>query len=126
MALRIGTLIDHLYKADAAIKVVSLELEKKKATRTKIEKEIFARFKKDDIDGASGRLAAITLRRSKNPSLRNWKRLSLYVYRRKALDLFQRRISKQAWEDRLLTNKGKPIPGIDTYEVVKISLHKKR
>jgi len=126
MALRIGTLIDRLYKADAAIKLANLELEKKKATRTKIEVEIFARFRKDDIDGASGKLAAITLRRSKNASLRNWKKLAGYVYRYKALDLFQRRISKQAWEDRLATRKGKAIPGIEMYEVVKISLHKKR
>ena len=126
MALRIGTLIDRLGKADAAIKIANAELEKKKATRTKAEKEIFARFKKQDIDGATGKLYSVTLRKSKNASLSNWQKLAAYVYRTKSLDLFQRRISKQAWEDRLATRKGKPIPGITMYQVVKISLHKKR
>jgi len=126
MAFRIGTLIDRLGKADAAVKIANAELDKKKAARTKAEKEIFARFKKQTIDGATGKSYSVTLRRSTNASLRNWQKLAKFVYRNKALDLFQRRISKQAWEDRLATRKGKPIPGIDTYEVVKISLHKKR
>ncbi len=125
MALRIGTLIDRLFKVDLEQKTVMAALDKVKARRAVIEDQIFNNFKKQDIDGASGKLAGVKLRKSSNPSLKDWKKLAAYVYRNKALDIFQRRLSKQAWLDRKAANKGRPIPGIDSYDVVKLSLTKK-
>ncbi len=123
--LRLGTLIDRLGKADQEQKTITAALEKVKARRLSVEDEIFNRFSKQDIDGASGKRYAVKLRRSRNASLKDWKKLAAYVYRNKALDLFQRRIAKQSWLDRMAAKKGRPIPGIDAYDVVKISLTKK-
>jgi hypothetical protein len=124
-ALRLGTLIDRLGKADLAQKEANAELEKAKARRAKIEQELYDRFSKHELDGASGKAFAVKLRRSKNPSLKDWKKLAQYIYRNKALDLFQRRLAKTAWLDRMAANNGKPIPGIVSYDVVKISITKK-
>ena len=123
--LRLGTLIDRLKKADDEVKKHNAELEKAKKKRTKIENEIMDRFSNQQIDGASGKLARVKLRDVTQPSLKDWKKLAAFVYRYKALDLFQRRLAKTAWEDRVKARKGRPVPGITAYKAKKISLVKK-
>lgn len=122
--LKIGTLIDRLWKADQAVKAKELEIKKLKAKREEVEDEIYNRFTKDQINGASGRLAKVSLRRSQNGTITDYDALEKYVYRHKALELLQTRVSQKAWKERVANNKGRPIPGIETFERVAISLRK--
>ena len=130
--LKIGTLIDRLYKAEQDIAEanrekarIEQEIRRRKAKRAKIANEIQDRFKKDQIDGAEGKLARVRLKKVTAPTLRNWAKLAAYVIKNKAPELFQRRISKEAWLDHLEKRKGRPVPGIETYEEIRLSVTKK-
>ena len=122
--LKIGTLIDRLWKADQEVKAKEAEVKKLKAKRGDIEDEIYARFTKDQINGATGKLAKVSLRRSKSGTITDYDAFEKFVYRNKALELLQTRISNKAWQERVTQRKGKPIPGVSTFERVSISLRK--
>ena len=89
------------------------------------ETEIRERFKKGSLDGAEGKIARVSLKTVTGPQLRDWSKLATYVLKNKAPELFQRRISKQAWLDHLDERKQRPIPGISKYEEIRLSVTKK-
>ena len=130
--LKLGTLIDRLYKANEHVAEanrekakIEQEIRRRKARAAKIENEIFDRFKKDKIEGGEGRLAKARLKKVVGPNMRDWSKVAAYVLKHKCVELFQRRISKEAWLEQLEARNGKPVPGIEMYEEVKLSVTKK-
>lgn len=132
-ALKLGTLIDKLYKAEQLIgeaqrEVSKLEVvvQKRKAARKKLANEIRDRFKKGTLEGAEGRVARVSLKTVVAPTLKDWGKLAKFVVKNDCPEIFQRRISKTAWLDLLEDRKQRPVPGIETYEEVRLSVTKKR
>lgn len=130
--LKLGTLIDRLGKAQAEIAEASREVaraerevQKRKHKAAKIETEIRDRFKKDTLEGSEGRLFKVSLKKVVGPQLKDWAKLAAYVLKTKSPELFQRRISKQAWLDHLADRKQRPVPGISKYEEIRLSVTKK-
>ncbi len=130
--LKLGTLIDRLYKAQQHIAEASREVaraervvQNRKHKATMIETEIRARFKRGTLEGAEGKIARVSLKKVVGPQLKNWDKLAAFVLKNKAPELFQRRISKQAWLDWLDDRKQRPIPGITKYEEIRLSVTKK-
>lgn len=130
--LKIGTLIDRLWKAQQEVAEANREVSrleqivsKKKTKAAHIETEIRERFKKDSLDGAEGKLARISLKKVVGPQLKDWNKLAAFVIKNKAPELFQRRISKQAWLDWLDERGQRPVPGISKYEEIRLSVTKK-
>lgn len=132
-ALKLGTLIDRHYKANQEVAakkrlVAKAEQEVKRAQgkATKIENEIRDRFAQGDINGATGKTAKAELKTLTSAQLSDWAKLRKYVIANNAVDLFQRRINKAAWLERLADRKNRPIPGIKKYDRVVLSTTKKR
>lgn len=130
--LKIGTLIDRLYKQQQDIAVAQREVAKaerevakRKHKASATETEIRERFKKETLDGAEGKIARVSLKKVTGPQLKDWGKLAAYVLKNKCPELFQRRISKQAWLDILDDRKQRPIPGITKYEEIRLSVTKK-
>ena len=132
LKLKLGTLIDRLYKSQQVIAEKQREVaraerdvQKAKHKAAAIETEIRERFKRGTLEGAEGKLARVSLKTVTGPQLKNWDKLAAFVLKNKAPELFQRRISKQAWLDWLDDRKQRPIPGITKYEEIRLSVTKK-
>ncbi len=132
-ALKLGTLIDRHYKANQEVAkkkrlVVKAEQEVKRAQgkANKLEQDIRDRFKRGEIDGATGKVAKAELRTLTSAQISNWAKLAKYAIANNAIDLFQRRVNKAAWVERLAERKNRPIPGIKKYDRVVLSTTKKR
>lgn len=132
-ALKLGTLIDRLYKANQEVAakkrlVTKAEQEVKRAQgkANKIDAEIRDRFKQGEIEGAAGKVGRAELKKLTSAQLSDWGKLRKYVIANNAVDLFQRRINKAAWLERLADRKNRPIPGIKKYDRVVLSVTKKR
>jgi len=130
--LNLGTLIDRLYKAQQHIAEASREVaraerivQQRKHKAAGIETEIRNRFKRNTLEGAEGKIARVSLKKVVGPQLKNWDKLAAFVLKNKAPELFQRRISKQAWLDWLDDRNQRPIPGILKYEEIRLSVTKK-
>ncbi len=130
--LKLGTLIDRLYKAQQHIAEASREVaraervvQQRKHKAAGIETEIRNRFKRGTLEGAEGKIARVSLKKVVGPQLKDWGKLAAYVIKTKSCELFQRRISKQAWLDHLEERKQRPVPGISKYEEIRLSVTKK-
>ena len=130
--LQLGTLIDRLYKAQQHIAEASREVARaervvaqRKHKAAGIETEIRNRFKRSTLEGAEGKIARVSLKKVVGPQLKDWDKLAAYIYKTKSLELFHRRISKQAWLDHLEDRKQRPVPGISMYKETRLSVTKK-
>ena len=132
-ALKLGTLIDRHYKANQVVARLK-RLEQKAEQNTKraqvkanvLEQVIRDRFKRGEINGAFGKVAVAQLKPLTSAQISDWGKLSKYVIKENAIDLFQRRINKAAWIERLADRKNRPIPGIKKYDRIVLSTTKKR
>lgn len=132
-ALKLGTLVDKHYKANQEVARLK-RLEKKAEQNTKraqgkadvLEKVIRDRFKRGEINGAIGKVAVAQLKTLTSAQISNWAKLAKYAIQENAIDLFQRRVNKAAWLERLADRKNRPIPGIKKYDRVVLSTTKKR
>lgn len=84
-----------------------------------VEKAIFEMFKKTELEGARGKLASATIKRSPVPNLKDWKKLWTHIKKTGDDDLLQRRLSIEAC--RLRWSQKKAIPGVEIFD--RISLH---
>lgn len=125
MARRIGTILDNLWKLKQQKEALEDEIRKIKAAYDTVEKEAFDVYKNEDIDRAAGKVAQASLSTTTYPSLKDYESFANFVYRNKALDLLQRRVAKGNWTDRLEARKGRPIPGVETFEQIKLNLRKR-
>lgn len=130
--LRLGTLIDRLYKQNQIVArkkrlVANAETvaKREQSKANKIDAEIRDRFKQETINGSTGSIGRAELKPLKSAQLSDWKKLAKYVIKENAVDLFQRRINKAAWLERLADRKNRPIPGIKSYDRVVLSVTKK-
>jgi len=130
--LKLGTLIDRLYKQDQIVAakkrlVVRAEtnVKREQAKSNKIDQEIRDRFKRGEINGAMGTIGVAELVTLTSAQLHDWAKLAKYVIANNAVDLFQRRVNKAAWLERLADRKNRPIPGIKSYSRVVLSVTKK-
>jgi hypothetical protein len=131
--LKLGTLIDRLYKSQQDIAEAKREVSRaeqvvarRKTKAAQLETEIRERFKKGTLEGAEGKLARVSLKTVVGPQLKSWPKLAAYVLKTKSPELFQRRISKQAWLDHLEERNQRPIPGISKYEEIRLSVTAKK
>lgn len=126
MGVKIGTLLDKLWKQKELIKQQEEVLKKSKQQYLVIEDAIFNSFKNADIDQASGKLCKASRTTVVHPTIHDHGDLATFIYRNKAIDLLQNRVAKGNWQDRLDARpKNKPIPGIRTYEQIKLNIRKK-
>ena len=132
-ALKLGTLIDRHYKANQVVAAkkrlvtkAEQEVKRAKGKADKIEIELRDRFKQGDINGATGSIAKAELKTLTSAQISNWSKLAKYAIKENAIDLFQRRVNKAAWVERLAERKNRPIPGIKKYDRVVLSTTKKR
>lgn len=122
--LKIGTKIDRLFKLREKRKVVKKELEDIKAKEKELSDDIMKSLPKDKIEGAAGKLAKCSISKKKVPAVKDWPKFWKYILRNKATDMLQKRVSQAAWEERV--EKGKKVPGVESFTVVSLSLTKKK
>jgi len=130
--LKLGTLIDRLYKQNQvvaakkrAVTRAETVVKREQAKANRIDQEIRDRFKQETINGSTGSIGKAELKTLTSAQLSDWNKLRKYVIANNAVDLFQRRINKAAWLERLADRKNRPIPGIKKYDRVVLSVTKK-
>lgn len=121
---KLGTLLDKLWAK-------RWELTKAKSAAKKLEKEfnmlqeqVFRDFKKADIEGAFGKDCRAKINPREVPTIKDWKAFTAYLIRTRGTDLIQKRINREAWLERLA--QGKKVPGVESFQVLKLSLTKKK
>ena len=112
----LGTLIDRYKSAYDDYSAASRAAKILKDDSDVIAQEIEQRMHAENIESASGAMATVTLKKKEVPNLENYEQLAAYVYKHKALHLFNRAINNRAWNDIRAERNGKEIPGVGAFE----------
>lgn len=120
--LDLGACIDALYEARAARLEEAKKVELLATEEERIKAFLIETFDKAKLEGAKGRLATAAITRTVVPVLKEWDLFTEYVRKNKAFDLFERRVSRAAYRERL--DAGKSVPGIEPFTVLNLSLVK--
>ena len=120
----IGTMVDRLFTLREEVRMHEAKAKVVRAEKTALELEILGLMRDDqEIEKVTGHLATVTISRLIVPQVDDWKKTERFILTNKALYLYERRISGQAFRE-LMTERGpkKPIPGIKPFEKVTLNL----
>lgn len=117
---KLGSLIDEYGELDKLIKKKDAETAKLRSARFKLGSQLLTTFSKKKLKGASGMRFKSSVSRDKHPKIKNHKKFIKYVVANKAYDLFQNRIAKKAYMDRL--KEGQTIEGTEIFESTRLNI----
>jgi hypothetical protein len=119
----IGAAVDALHKLRTERKKLEASAKALKERETALETDIFAKFKKSDLDGARGKLAQASIQRADHPTFEDWDAFAKHLKKNPDdLDLLQRRLSAEACRERWAEKLA--IPGVGVFTSIKLSLTK--
>ena len=131
MALRLGTLIDRFYKQQEIVKakgrLVSRAETAKKKEQIRLDKigiMILDRFKKEKVNGHETPLAKAALKPVTGFNIKDWRKLTAWVHKERAYEVFQRRLNKAAILEHKEARKGRPVPGVKQFQKVTLVVTK--
>lgn len=119
----IGAAIDLLQKVRAERKKIQAKADDEKEQENEIERIIFDRFRKSDLEGARGKLAQASIKSSDVPTFEDWDKFAKHLEKHpQDVVLLQRRLSVEACRERFEAKQ--TIPGIGIFTKVSLSLTK--
>lgn len=118
----LGAVIDALYTARQKRLAAQRIVDAMKESETALEEHLLQKYKKDDLESARGKLASSSITRKDYGVIQDFDELTGYCIRKKAFDLFQRRLSTEACQERW--ERGEQIPGVEKFTKIKVSTHK--
>ena len=131
MALKLSTLIDKFDAQQDAVKekgrLVTIAETAKKKEAIKLEKigiAILDTFAKDKIEGHTTGRAKAALKRVVGFNIKDWAKLTAFIHKERAYEVFQRRLNKAAILEHLEARKGRPVPGVAQFQKVTLSVTK--
>lgn len=119
----IGACVDLAFKLREERQAIAKKAEEVAKKETELKDHVLNTFKKDDIEGAKGKLATAGINRRTVAQVKDWEKFYKYISKHKAFELLQRRVNDGAYRERL--EAGEVLPGVEPFQVVTLSLTKK-
>jgi hypothetical protein len=104
------------------IAAIEAELREAKATLAGLENEALEIMENQGLTRISASGLTLGIKTSIVPQLKNYAEFEPYVYRNEALHLLERRIHTIAWREELLRRDNTPVPGIEPWTKVRLSV----
>lgn len=120
----IGAMVDRLFELREEMRAHEAKAKVVREEKTALELEIMGIMRDDQaLEKITGHKATVTISRLIVPQAKDWKKVERFILANKALYLYERRISGQAFRE-LMDERGpkKPIPGIEPFEKVSLNL----
>lgn len=122
-ASSLGALVDKLYALNTARAELTQKEKDLKAQIAQLEGVILEKFSKNDLSGAAGKVAKLSVTTKVSANVEDWDLLYTYIAKEDAWDLLQRRVSSTAYAARL--EEGIEVPGTTKFSRLVISTKKK-
>lgn len=124
MALKLGELGDALYAKKQEIAAANEVVKRLDAEARQLEDELLNRMQEAGTDIARGSAATVSISENVRPQLQDWDAFAAFVQRRKALHLFERRISSTAYREMKEALGNKPVPGVTEFTQLRLNVRK--
>lgn len=124
MTVKLGELGDALYAKKQEIAAANEVVKRLDAEAREIEDELLIRMQDAGTDIVRGSSATISISENIRPQLQDWDAFSAFVQRKKALHLFERRISTTAYREMKEALGNKPVPGVTEFTQLRLNVRK--
>ena len=118
----LGACADRLYELKDEIGELNKQVAVLETEQSAIKTHLIEHLPKSEATGVAGNLARATIKVEPVPQAKDWDLIRAYIVKTKSWDLLQKRLSNGAvglrWDE------GKLIPGIEAFNVVKVSITK--
>lgn len=109
----LGVEIDALIRERDKIRKAEAKLKLMKSAYEESWMAVRGRMVDEDMDQGRGKLGTASVGTRDHANIEDYNRLEKYIYRTKALDLLQSRVSITAVRERM--KEGKTVPGVSIY-----------
>ncbi|GAC1659619.1 MAG: hypothetical protein NVS9B12_13190 [Vulcanimicrobiaceae bacterium] len=124
MTDNLGELGDALYSKNEEIAQINERLSEKEAEKRLIEERLLAAMQAAGTDIARGSRATVSLSEVTRAHIVDFDKFTQFVLRKKALHLFERRVSAKAYKEMKDTLGGKDVPGLIDFVQTRINVRK--
>lgn len=124
MAKKLGDLGDALFAHKAKIAAANATVEQLEQERKLMEDELIQRMEAEGTDIVRGKKATISISENIRPQIADWDKLIQFVIRKKAVHLFERRISVMAYREMKESLGNKDVPGLTEFKSQRINVRK--
>lgn len=124
MSTALGDLADKLHDIRAKLEKANKAVEEIENEKRDMESQLINAMEAQSLDSFRGKYDTISITRSVKPQLVDYEAFCTFVLRKKALHLFERRISSKAYAEMKESLKGKDVPGLGEFTQVKLSVRK--
>lgn len=124
MSVNLGELGDRIFSKSAEIAAIDAQRKELEQEKRELENELLAAMQAAGTDIVRGTLATVSISESVKPQIADIEKLYQFVLRKKALHLFERRISATAYRELKDQLGDKPIPGLSEFTVTKLNVRK--
>lgn len=124
MAKNLGELADALYAKNEELAKINAKVKALEAEKTQLQNEVLSALDEAGTTTAKGKKASVSLGETQRFNISDFEALAPFLLRKKALHLFERRISSKAAAEMIESMGGKPIPGLSIFTQRRINVSK--
>ena len=124
MTIKLGDLADELHTLQTKLAELNLKVKELEEQKHALESNIISALQDNGIDSIRGKYATISITETVRPQIADFEEFATFVLRKKALHLFERRVSVKAYNEMKELLKGKPVPGLNEFVQQKLSVRK--
>ena len=119
----LGVQIDALYKLKEELRAIQATETAKKEEIEAANVVLMETMEREGVDKSTGKLATVSISENQSANVTDWDALWAYVFKHKATQMFQRRVSDPAVRE-IIELKGKAPPGIAMFTKKTLNVRK--
>ncbi len=124
MSVNLGELGDQVYAKREEIAAVNAKVKELEAERNALEARLLSEMQAAGTDICRGEVATVSISDTVRPQIADWDALERFILRKKALALFERRISSTAYREMKELLGGKPVPGLTEFVQTRLNVRR--
>lgn len=118
----LGARVDRLQYLDSKRDGLMAQVKEIESEYSALENLLLSEIPKDDLEGATGKVAQVKIERKTVPNAKDWDAVYSYIKKTGAFDLLQKRLSSSACNERWAAKRA--IPGVEPFVRISLKLTK--
>ena len=124
MAKKLGEMGDEIYDLNAEIAAANEVVKRLDNKKRDLENELLLRMQDAGTDIVRGNKATISISETIRPQIADFDAFTVFVHRKKAYHMFEKRIASGAYKEMKELLGNKPVPGLIEFTSIRLNVRK--
>lgn len=124
MTTNLGEMGDKIYDLNAEIAAANDKVKQLDNKKRDLENELLLRMQDAGTDIVRGKKATISISETIRPQIADFDAFTVFVHRKKAYHLFEKRVASGAYKEMKDSLGGKAVPGLTEFTSIRLNVRK--